>query len=264
MEEIPCTVLYIEIDVSVGCEYSWWMKGICLIGSRGPILLSLHSWSGPKQNRGRLAGIWNLGHTIGNPWAEISGVLVTVRRCNSAKPSGTALWFQYISFHVSQVFRLRMRLKHCACVECQRSTFIMASSSGEKFHNALHYPLKRLGKSEKPLKEAQYKAIKNWVFCSVPAICVPSVFDLCPSKCTRWRSVRLQHLQWSMFFGWWNSAIEYNFFPQRRFAGWRIISGKITGNEMVFQKPIQYGHFWIWLDSLFPTTGQGKKWRDCA
>ena len=36
------------------------------------------------------------------------------------------------------------------------------------------------------------------------------------------------------------------FFLQRIFAGWRMITfGKMTGNETVFKQPIKCGHFWI-------------------
>ena len=53
-----------------------------------------------------------------------------------------------------QVFRLHMRLNNCACVEWWRSTCTtMTSSSAKRLHNALNYPLEKLGKSENPWRK---------------------------------------------------------------------------------------------------------------
>ena len=77
-----------------------WMKGICLIWSRG------RHFSPSLPDRGP-TGIWNLAHSISDPRAEISGILVMVRR-SSPTSRGTTYWFQYFCFPMSRVFRLRM------------------------------------------------------------------------------------------------------------------------------------------------------------
>ena len=80
------------------------MKGICLIWSRGR-----HS-SPSLPDRGP-TGTWHLASSISHPRAEISGILVMVRR-SSATSRGTAYWFQYFCFplfgHV--VFRTQVFL----------------------------------------------------------------------------------------------------------------------------------------------------------
>ena len=82
---------------------AWWMKGICLIWSRG------RHFSPSLPDRGP-TGIWNLAHSISDPRAEISGILVMVRRSSSTS-RGTTYWFQYFCcFPVSLVFHLRMRM----------------------------------------------------------------------------------------------------------------------------------------------------------
>ena len=79
------------------------MKGICLIWSRG------RHFSPSLPDRGP-TGIWNLAHSISDPRAEISGILVMVRRSSSTS-RGTTYWFQYFCcFPVSLVFHLRMRM----------------------------------------------------------------------------------------------------------------------------------------------------------
>ena len=97
--------IYREIDGSNGCEQSWWMKGICLIWSRGRHFSPSLPDRGPTQGRGP-TGIWNFAHSISDPRAEISGILVIVRR-SSATSRGTTYWF--LCFLVSCAFRLRMR-----------------------------------------------------------------------------------------------------------------------------------------------------------
>ena len=78
------------------------MKGICLLWSRGRHFSpSLSNW-GPT-------GIWNLAHSINDARAEISGILVMVRR-SSATSRGTTYWVQFLCFTVCQVFRLRMHM----------------------------------------------------------------------------------------------------------------------------------------------------------
>ena len=80
-----------------------WTKGICLLWSRG------RHFSPSLPDRGP-TGIWNSAHSISDPRAEISGILVMVRR-SSATSRGTTYWFQYfclvldISFAHAQVFR---------------------------------------------------------------------------------------------------------------------------------------------------------------
>ena len=70
------------------CKYLWifnkglFKKKICSRGRR--ISPSLPDW-GPT-------GIWNLAHSISDPRAEISGILVMVRRSNSTF-RGTTHWF---------------------------------------------------------------------------------------------------------------------------------------------------------------------------
>ena len=80
-----CT--YQEIDLRVGCKQSWWMKGRCLIWSRG------RHFSPSLPDRGP-TGIRNLAHSISDPRAEISEILVMVRR-SSATSRGTTQWFQF-------------------------------------------------------------------------------------------------------------------------------------------------------------------------
>ena len=81
---------------SVGCEQSWWMKGICLIWSRGRHFSPSLPDRGPTQGRGP-TGISHLAHSISNPRVEISGILVMVRRF-SATSRGTTYWFQFFIF----------------------------------------------------------------------------------------------------------------------------------------------------------------------
>ena len=81
------------------------MKGICLIWSRDRHFSPSLPVRGPT-------GIWNSAHSISDPRAEISGILVTVRR-SSATSRGTTYWFLiFFAFFifrlsVSRVFRLR-------------------------------------------------------------------------------------------------------------------------------------------------------------
>ena len=98
MEEITGLVLYIylEIDLIVSCEQSWWMKGICLIWSGG------RHFSPSLPDRGP-TGIWHLAHSISDPRAEISGILVMVRR-SSATFRGTTYWFQFLLFSCPRYF----------------------------------------------------------------------------------------------------------------------------------------------------------------
>ena len=83
-----------------------WMKGICLIWSRGRHFSPSLPDRGPTQGRGP-TGIWHLAHSISDPRAEISGILVMVRRSSSSS-RGTTYWFQIFCFSTSRVFRLRM------------------------------------------------------------------------------------------------------------------------------------------------------------
>ena len=98
MEEISERVLYtyIVIDRNVGCEQSWWMKGICLIWSRGRQFSPSLPDRGPTQGRGP-TGIWNLAHSMSDPRAETSGILVMVRR-SSTTSRGTTYWFWFFCF----------------------------------------------------------------------------------------------------------------------------------------------------------------------
>ena len=81
------------------------MKGICLVLSRG------RHFSPSLPDRGRLVSE-TAAHSTRNPRAEISGLLVMVRR-SSASSRGTTYWFQYFGSVVSQIFRLRMRMLKC-------------------------------------------------------------------------------------------------------------------------------------------------------
>ena len=56
-----------------------WMKGMCLIWSRGRHISPSLPDRGPT-------GIWNLAHSISDPRAAISGMLVMVRRSSSTSP----------------------------------------------------------------------------------------------------------------------------------------------------------------------------------
>ena len=105
MEEVAGTFLYVqrENDHVVGREQSVLMKEICLIWSRGRYF----SPSLPTQGRGP-TGIWNLAHSISDPRAEISGILVMVRH-SSAMSRGTTYWFLYFSLSCVWAFRWRMR-----------------------------------------------------------------------------------------------------------------------------------------------------------
>ena len=67
------------------------MKGICLIWSRG------RHFSPSLPDRGPTQGIRHLAHSISDPRAEISGILVMVRR-SSASSRGTTYWFQIFTF----------------------------------------------------------------------------------------------------------------------------------------------------------------------
>ena len=91
-----------------------WMKGICLIWSRG------RHFSPSLPDRGP-TGIWNLAHSISDPRAEISGILVMVRR-SSPTSRGTTYWFQYFCFPTSRVFLLRM---------CKLSERLFKSEKGQ-------------------------------------------------------------------------------------------------------------------------------------
>ena len=72
------------------------MKGICLIWSRDRHFSPSLPDRGPTQGRGP-TGIRHLAHSISNPRAEISGLLVMVRRF-SASSRGTTYLFQFFPF----------------------------------------------------------------------------------------------------------------------------------------------------------------------
>ena len=80
------------------------MKGICLIWSRG------RHFSPSLPDRGLVSE--TAAHSISDPRAEISGLLVMVSR-SSATSRGTTYWFQYFGFLVSQMFRFRVRTLTC-------------------------------------------------------------------------------------------------------------------------------------------------------
>jgi len=73
------------------CEQSWWMKGICFLWSRDRHFSPSLPDRGPTQGRGP-TGIWLLAHSISDPRAEISGILVMVRRSSTTSRS-TTYWF---------------------------------------------------------------------------------------------------------------------------------------------------------------------------
>ena len=109
MQEISATVfVYIlKLIDSEGCEQSWWMKGICLIWSRGRHFSPSLPDRGPTQGWGP-TGIWHLTHSISDPRAEISGILVMVRALGPPLEvllTGSSC----LHFLASKVFRLLMR-----------------------------------------------------------------------------------------------------------------------------------------------------------
>ena len=68
------------------------MKGICVIWSRGRHFPPSLPDRGPTQGRGP-TGIRNLAHSISDPRAEISGILVMVRRSSPAsRGTGSRFW----------------------------------------------------------------------------------------------------------------------------------------------------------------------------
>ena len=84
MEEIflhICGKLVILMDE----KRALWMKGICLIWSRGRYISPSLPDRGPT-------GIFNLAHSVSDPRAEISGILVMVRLSNSTFRR-TTYWF---------------------------------------------------------------------------------------------------------------------------------------------------------------------------
>ena len=70
------------------------MKGICLIWYRGRHLSPSLPDREPPQGR-ELTGIRNFAHSISDLRAEISGILVMVRR-SSPTSRGTVYWFQLL------------------------------------------------------------------------------------------------------------------------------------------------------------------------
>ena len=74
---------------------------------QGPTFLSLPANQGPAQGRGP-TGIWNLAHSISDPRAEISAILVMVCR-SSTTSRGTTYWFHNFCFPMSRLSGLRMR-----------------------------------------------------------------------------------------------------------------------------------------------------------
>ena len=96
--------IFIETDLSVGCEQSWWVKGICDLGadiSLPPCLIGSR-----HMVRGRLVS----DTSVSDPRAEISGIRVMVRR-SSVTSRGTTNWFKDFLFSLAPVFRLRMKKK---------------------------------------------------------------------------------------------------------------------------------------------------------
>ena len=51
-ENLEQFCIYTELDIVVGCEQSWWMKGLCLIWSRGRHFSPSLPDRGPTQGRG--------------------------------------------------------------------------------------------------------------------------------------------------------------------------------------------------------------------
>ena len=75
------------------------MKGICLIWSRGRHFSPSLPDRGPTQGRGPTS-IRHLAHSISDPWAEISGILVMVRR---SSPASRGTGSSFLHFPVCQV-----------------------------------------------------------------------------------------------------------------------------------------------------------------
>ena len=93
--EIFC--VYTENDTSIGQEQSWVdVRDLC----RGRYFSPSLPDRGPT-------GIWNLAHSISDPRAEISGILVMVRRSGTTS-RGTTYWFHCFSFPMSSLSSLRM------------------------------------------------------------------------------------------------------------------------------------------------------------
>ena len=92
------------------------MKGIYLIWSRDRHFSSSLPDRGPTQGRGP-TGISNLSHSISDPRAEISGILVMVRR-SGATSRGTTYWFQFFFLDGGVAF-LCPRYFVCACASFQ-------------------------------------------------------------------------------------------------------------------------------------------------
>ena len=104
-------------------EQSWLMKGVCLIWSRGLHFSPFLPDRGPTQGRGSI-GIWNLAHSITDPRAEISGILVMVR-CSSATFRGTTYWLVFVF--------LCPRYFVCACASFQMcSAYYQEKTNGIK------------------------------------------------------------------------------------------------------------------------------------
>ena len=80
-----CLHIYGKLVILKDENRVFWMKGIYLIWSRGQLISPSLPDRGPT-------GIWNLAHSISDPRAEISGILVMVRRSNSTF-RGSTYWF---------------------------------------------------------------------------------------------------------------------------------------------------------------------------
>ena len=103
MEEMAKTILYVygKLILVQDVYRALWMKGICLIWSRGWHISPSLPDRGPT-------GIRNLAHSVSDPRAEISGILVMVRRSSSTSRD-TTYWFLYFYFLYSGYFGLRVR-----------------------------------------------------------------------------------------------------------------------------------------------------------
>ena len=88
--------------------------GICLVCFRGRHFSPSLPDRGPAQGRGP-TGIWNLAHSISDPWAEISAILVVVPRSSTTSRG--------FCFTMSRLSGLRMRnISDLMCIPKSRET----------------------------------------------------------------------------------------------------------------------------------------------
>ena len=110
-------------------EQSKLMKAICLIWGRGRHFCPSLPDRGPT-------GIWNSAHSISDPRAEISGILVIARR-SSATARGNTYWFKLFWSWVPE-FRLRMHKLSELNSNSNSNIYFYSANSTIQFSNALY------------------------------------------------------------------------------------------------------------------------------